>query len=183
MGTFQLWPMDHDSKWTSQRALPYIITVWKKNNLKKPQFLLTASVVYNSSRVYIQIKAHICQWVIFTTHCNVSVYNLQGDMLGFVIVFLVPRALAFVCWKGNSCHYPDTKPLDVSFLDISTKDSFPLSCVGVCSLTDGCIGVTLDPHEAMCHLYRDNASFGLTRDPGKSLWLFQASGVPCIKVR
>ena len=136
-----------------------------------------------STFISLHINAHICQWAIFTTKFNVSVCKLHGNMLGFVIVFLVPRALAFMCWKGDSCHYPHTKPLGVSFLNISTKDIFPLSCVRVCSLTDGCIGVTLEPLEAMCHLYGESSSFGWTKDPGTSLWLFQASGVPCIKVR
>ena len=104
-------------------------------------------------------------------------------ILCFMVVFLVPCALASACWKKDSCHYPDTNPLGVPFLDISTTDIFPMSCVRVCSLTDGCVSVTLDPVKAVCHLYGETASFGLTKVVGKSLWLFQAAGTPCIRVR
>ena len=107
----------------------------------------------------------------------------MDGMLGFVFAFVVPLAMASVCWKSDSCYYPDTKPLGVPFLEISTKDISPMSCVRVCSLTEDCVGVTLDPLEGMCRLYGEISSFGITTDLGTGTWLFQAAGVPCIRVR
>ena len=106
----------------------------------------------------------------------------REQMLGFAVVFLAPCALAYVCGKRDTCHYPDTKLLGVPFLDISTRDIHPQSCITVCLFTDGCIGATRDPLKEMCHLYDESISFGMTEDPGVHLWLFQAAGVPCIKV-
>ena len=102
--------------------------------------------------------------------------------LGFMMVFLVPCRVASQCEKKDTCHYPDTKPLDAPFRDILTKDIFPMTCARVCSLTDGCIGVTLDPLEGKCHLYEESVSFGLTQELTTNLWLYQPVGVPCIRV-
>ena len=102
--------------------------------------------------------------------------------IGFLVVFLVPGALAPECWERDACHYPDTKLLGVPFLDIAKNDISPVTCVNVCSLTDGCVGATLDPLEGICHLYGESVDFELAQEPGVNLWLFQAAGVPCIRV-
>ena len=94
----------------------------------------------------------------------------------FIVVFLVPCVLAPGCEKMVACHYPDTMLLGVPFRIILKEDIFPVTCATVCSLTEGCIGVTLDPLAAMCHLYGESASFGITPEVGTYLWLFQAGG-------
>ena len=64
------------------------------------------------------------------------------------------------------------------------KDIHPgsRSCASKCALTDGCVGVTLDPQEEICHLYHENNTLEIIEDPVLSLWLFQAPGVPCVQV-
>ena len=118
----------------------------------------------------------------FAEHLSVSVYNHKEDMLGSVVVFLIPCALASVCRKRDSCHYPDTKLLGVPFLDIPTADIIPLSCLSACMLIDSCFGAALDPLVERCYLYGKNASFGIIQDPSVNMWLFQATEVPCVTV-
>ena len=87
-----------------------------------------------------------------------------------------------MCAKHESCHYPDTVPLGVPVRDFKIKNIYPLSCMAACTSSNGCVGVTFDPRDGMCRLYGYSAPFELTQAPGVSLWLFEASGVPCVKV-
>ena len=68
------------------------------------------------------------------------------------------------------------------FLGVRKQDIYPMSCVATCMSIDVCVGVTFDPRDDVCQLYDESASFGITQDPDVSLWLFQAQGVPCLKV-
>ena len=103
-------------------------------------------------------------------------------MLGILIANLIPCILGSLCVKRDSCHYPDMNPLAAPFLDIKRQDIHPRSCAAQCNLTAGCVGVTFNPLDDMCHLYERNISFGITQDPNIILWLFQATGVPCVQV-
>ena len=115
-------------------------------------------------------------------------------MQGIVVVFLMPCALASTCVPWDLCHYPDTKPLGTPFLDIPTKHINPVSCAATCAQTDGCVGVTLDSQEEMCHLYEESYTFGITLNPGTALWLNQGAvsirktvvpgmAIPMLKIR
>ena len=104
------------------------------------------------------------------------------EMLGIFVAQLIPCTLASLCMDSDSCRYPHTKPLGVPFLHITRQNIHPRSCAAHCSLTDGCIGVISDPRHETCRLYTKNVSFGITQDPDTILWLFQATGVPCIQV-
>ena len=112
---------------------------------------------------------------------NFSIYSAV-TMQMVVTLFFIPCVLASVCEKVDMCHYPNTKPLVVSFLTISRDYIYPNSCLVMCMMTNGCVGVTLDHLEGMCHLYKESTSFGITEDPSLNLWLIQATGVPCIMV-
>ena len=103
-------------------------------------------------------------------------------MIGFLVGFIMPCALALMCQKRDSCHYPDTKLLGVPFLDVPTTNIIPQSCLSACMLAAGCFGAILDPQGERCHLYGENASFEIIKDLGVNLWLFQATGVPCVAV-
>ena len=105
-------------------------------------------------------------------------------MLSLVVIFFARCAEASVCIKRDSCHYKNTRLAGVPFQNISTKDIHPgsRSCASKCALTDGCVGVTLDPQEEICHLYHENNTLEIIEDPVLSLWLFQAPGVPCVQV-
>ena len=113
--------------------------------------------------------------------CSVARSHLE-DMSGFLLVFLWPCVLAFSCYKEDSCYYPDTKLLGLPFLGVRKQNIYPRSCVATCMSTDGCVGVTFDPRDDMCQFYTESASFGLAQGPGVDLWLFQAPGVPCLRV-
>ena len=102
--------------------------------------------------------------------------------IGFLGAFVMSVVLAPECLMRGACLYPDTKPLGIPFLTISTKEIFPMSCVRFCSLTDSCASGTLDPLEAICQIYKENDPFGIIQDNDTSHWLFQAVGVPCIRV-
>ena len=124
-------------------------------------------------------------------HSNISYYipscsvphTYEWVMLVFVVLLsLVPCSLASVCAMNDSCRYPDTKPLGVPVTDITKRDIYPMSCALACMVADDCVGVTLDAQEEICHLYDGSAPFELTQDTGTTLWLFQAAGVPCVKV-
>ena len=103
-------------------------------------------------------------------------------MLRFVVVLLIPCALASSCVRRAACQYLDTKVLGVPFMINSTQYIHPRSCNAVCALIYCCIAVTLDPSGTMCHFYNESKDLGITQDPGTSLVLFQAEGVPCIRV-
>ena len=126
--------------------------------------------------------------VLFTFRLDHSVYkkmyityNHKEVIMVFFVVLFFPCALSSFCSKSDSCYYPETKPLNVPYLDITKQDIYPRSCTAICMLSDRCVGVTYDPLDETCHLYKQSASFGITQEPGVSLWLFQAPGVPCFK--
>ena len=68
------------------------------------------------------------------------------------------------------------------FLGVRKQDIYPKSCVATCMSIDGCVGVTFDPRDDVCQLYDESVSHGITQGADVSLWLFQAQGVPCLKV-
>ena len=105
-------------------------------------------------------------------------------MLSLVVIFFARCAEASVCINRDSCHYKNTRLAGVPFQNISTKDIDPgsRSCASNCALTDGCVGVTLDPQEEIRHLYHENNTFEIIEDTVLSLWLLQAPGVPCVQV-
>ena len=112
---------------------------------------------------------------------NCIAYSYREIMMGLFVLLLLPCELPPLCSKRDSCYYPDTKPRDVPFLDIIKQDIYPRSCAAMCMLNYCCVGVTYDPLDETCHLYKQSASFGIKQAPGVSLWLFQAPGVPCFK--
>ena len=103
-------------------------------------------------------------------------------MLRFVVILLIPCALASSCVRRNACQYLDTRPLGVPFMTNSTHHIHPRSCGAVCALTYGCIAVALDPAGKLCHFFNESNYLGITQDPGATLVLFQAEGVQCIRV-
>ena len=130
--------------------------------------------MFDPIRLYFSLKLRIPMRAVTRNHNRV--------MRGIVVVILMPCTLASMCVSWDLCHYPDTKPLGASFLDIPTKHVYPASCAGACAQTDGCVGVTLGLQEEMCHLYNESDTSGITQDPGTTLWLIQATGVPCVMV-
>ena len=106
----------------------------------------------------------------------------DGDMLHLVVSFLMPCVMATACVKKDACEYVKTRPQGVPSMTISMRDIYPRSCDAVCSLTDGCVAVTLDPSGTMCYFFNESDDLGITQDPGATLVLFQAQGVPCIEV-
>ena len=106
----------------------------------------------------------------------------DGGMLHLVVVFLMPSIMETACVKRDACEYVDTRPQGVPSMTSSMRDIYPRSCDAVCSLTDGCVAVTLDPSGTMCYFFNESDDLRITQDPGATLVLFQAQGVPCIEV-
>ena len=109
-------------------------------------------------------------------------YRNDGDMLHLVVSFLMPCVMATACVKRSACEYVDARPQGVPSMTSSTRDIYPRSCDAACSLTDGCVAVTLDPSGTMCYFFNESDDLGIIQDPGATLVLFQAQGVPCIEV-
>ena len=134
-------------------------------------------VTSNSCRLFCSIL--LMYWWIQTLILRCAVMGT----IGIIVVFFVVCAQAPECRNAtDSCLHPDTTLLGVPFLDIPAKDIYPRSCLAACWFTNDCMGVTLDPLKILCHLYAENGSFGISQDLGTCLWLFQAAGVPCVRV-
>ena len=110
------------------------------------------------------------------------IHSHSWEMLGIFVAQLIPCILASLCMDRDSCRYPHTKPMGVPFLHITGQNIHLRSCAAHYSLTDNCVGVTSDPRRETCRLHEKNVSFGITQDPDTILWLFQATGVPCIQM-
>ena len=94
-------------------------------------------------------------------HAVHSIDRNNRRMLVLTIVLMAPYVTALLCKEKKLCLYPNTKLLGVPFLDIPIKDLYPRPCAATCMFTTGCVGVTVEPGDGMCHLYKETPHLGL----------------------